>query len=805
MITLRKICVFAILILAAFATRADGPHTIRQGETLESIVTSYSFCINGIEGAHLTAGDIIAANPDASFEVGTTIQVPLTWLVFDISDKMFYKIHHYFGVSRNNDCDAAYKRKDKAENIMRKIKEGKVKQEKLAEETAKIISLLEEAVFDCSIYLEELANFYLYGYNAYGINDPFYATEAKITTDPEYFQKGIELLQINAIVHSDEEAKLRLAYALVDSEVKGHYEKGLEMLEILTYAKAKKYSYSSENKFYCDIYRTYLNRKLDEIGAELPTFKYYTQNEIQPWSEFYNSRKKAKVTNIDSEAVKAAIKANVEAWQKKGEFESTADWQKRVTPTTREQYIAAATQKYTQQYEKEIKAIKDEQTKLLADYEAYKKERLKSFYDQKTKKALAKFNKNELSLKPYDADHQTFLIHSDSYGDILLPVPASEAPAFKRNWAEGVCYVKPTFVPNGEAVSLSKLTFTSDRKDYVYDSHTEANYAVTEVNYNFEPVELASIDFSDIDISGIGGIPSASTPSSTVAVTRSEEALKRRDVDVAKNTVSPTATPRSGIDTSIPQNKTNANSTTFAVIIANERYTNVSTVPFAENDGAIFAKYLTKTVGLPENHVKLYKNATFGNMAAAIKHIENLAEAFGNKLNLIFYYAGHGVPNEETQQSMLLPVDGDASIPETCYDLNKLNATLGSLNANSVVVFMDACFSGSLRGDGMLTAARGVALKAKAAQASGNMVVVSASQGDETAYPLKEERHGMFTYFLLKKLQEQKGAVTLGELTDYIIDNVKQKSVVLNGKLQTPAVQCSPAVATTWRNWTLNQ
>jgi hypothetical protein len=35
----------------------------------------------------------------------------------------------------------------------------------------------------------------------------------------------------------------------------------------------------------------------------------------------------------------------------------------------------------------------------------------------------------------------------------------------------------------------------------------------------------------------------------------------------------------------------------------------------------------------------------------------------------------------------------------------------------------------------------------------GNMVVFSAAQGDETAYPNNDEKHGMFTYFLLKKLQ----------------------------------------------------
>ena len=116
---------------------------------------------------------------------------------------------------------------------------------------------------------------------------------------------------------------------------------------------------------------------------------------------------------------------------------------------------------------------------------------------------------------------------------------------------------------------------------------------------------------------------------------------------------------------------------------------------------------------------------------------------------------------------------------------------------------MDACFSGAQRGDGMLVEARGVASKAKASAPKGNMVVFSAANGDETAYPYKEKGHGMFTYFLLKKLNETKGNVTLGELGDYITTQVKQQSVVVNRKSQTPTVVPSNTMGDDWRNWKL--
>lgn len=144
-------------------------------------------------------------------------------------------------------------------------------------------------------------------------------------------------------------------------------------------------------------------------------------------------------------------------------------------------------------------------------------------------------------------------------------------------------------------------------------------------------------------------------------------------------------------------------------------------------------------------------------------------------------------------------------IPETCYDVDKLYTTLGEMNANSIVVLMDACFSGSLRGEGMLYASRGVRIKSSKTEPKGNMVVLSASQGDETAFPLEKEQHGMFTYFLLKCLQEKKGDVTLGQLSDYLIDQVKRQSVVYNGKLQTPMIQYSTVVENDWRRWRLAQ
>lgn len=257
----------------------------------------------------------------------------------------------------------------------------------------------------------------------------------------------------------------------------------------------------------------------------------------------------------------------------------------------------------------------------------------------------------------------------------------------------------------------------------------------------------------------------------------------------------------SDVDRDIPT--TNAkNDNTFALIIANEHYSQVAAVPFALNDGNIFREYCIKTLGIGEKHIKYLTDATGNQIKAGVNWLASLTEAFENP-QIIVYYAGHGIPDEANKFAYLLPVDGVGTDVTTGYKLDELYATLGNMPASRIAVFMDACFSGSKREDGMIASARGVALKAKSGVPQGNMVVFTAAQGDETAYPNREQQHGLFTYYLLKKLQETEGEVTLKELGDYVTKQVTQQSLIVNSKKQTPCVTPSATLGSEWLTWKL--
>ena len=195
----------------------------------------------------------------------------------------------------------------------------------------------------------------------------------------------------------------------------------------------------------------------------------------------------------------------------------------------------------------------------------------------------------------------------------------------------------------------------------------------------------------------------------------------------------------------------------------------------------------------------MYKDATFGTLLAAISDLQNIGKVYNGDIQVLFYYAGHGIPDDMNRSAYLLPVDADGQQKAACYPLEQLYQELGSLNARFICVFLDACFSGAQRGEGMLATARGVAIKPKTSTPSGNVIVFSATTGDETAYPYDEKGHGLFTYFLLKKLQEESGDVTLGELAAYLQEQVGRQAVIVNRKPQTPTVSPSPALTESWK------
>lgn len=370
------------------------------------------------------------------------------------------------------------------------------------------------------------------------------------------------------------------------------------------------------------------------------------------------------------------------------------------------------------------------------------------------------------TLGTYDADYGAYPVSIEGANTIYAKIPLEEAMQFKSNWSKVA--MQPTYGIIDDNIAVTSCIFSLGNKSWK-STERAANDNLDYLSYD---VPTLNVDFEG-------------------------------KTSVAQNT-SPKKTIDNAIDKNIPQTAS-LQSNTFVIAIGNENYSLVPKVAFANNDMNIFAQYCQKTLGIPMQNIRKYKDATFGSMLSALNDIKDIADAYNGDMNVIFYYAGHGIPNEKDQTAYLLPTDADGKSTEVCFPLARLYKELGELNAKSVIVFMDACFSGAQRGNGMLASARGVAIKAKEQKPMGKLVVLTAASGEETAYPFKEKGHGLFTYFLLKKLNETKGECSLGELSDYITTNVKRQSIVINRKPQTPAIIFSDSVKDEWMNYKLTK
>jgi hypothetical protein len=266
----------------------------------------------------------------------------------------------------------------------------------------------------------------------------------------------------------------------------------------------------------------------------------------------------------------------------------------------------------------------------------------------------------------------------------------------------------------------------------------------------------------------------------------------------------------SDVDTLIPISR-KVYENRFALIIGNEDYQSYqkglnyeSNVEFARRDAETFKQYAVNTLGIKESNIILLLDAKAVEMHRGLNQLSALLKATGGNGEAIVFFAGHGFPNETTKEAFIVPVDVSGNDLEFAIKLKNLYAKLNENPSKGVTIFLDACFSGGGREQGLL-AARAVRVKPKDEAIKGNIVVLSASGGNESALPFRSKYHGMFTYYLLKAMQDSQGEITLGELANYISSKVSTSSIIHNNKEQNPTVSTSMQLGDEWKSWRLNK
>ena len=271
----------------------------------------------------------------------------------------------------------------------------------------------------------------------------------------------------------------------------------------------------------------------------------------------------------------------------------------------------------------------------------------------------------------------------------------------------------------------------------------------------------------------------------------------------------------SDVDLNVPEfDPSKVKTNRYAIIFGNEDYKSYqrslkeeANVDYAAGDALMFRNYARNVMGIQNENIRFKVNAKKEDMTKMIDEILLLAKNnLGGEAEVFLYYAGHGFPDEKTNEAYIMPVDvAGSEVVQRGINSGELYKKLTSApNVGKVTVFMDACFSGGGREEGLL-AARAVKVKpVESPMINGKFVLFAAASGDQTALPYEAKNHGIFTYFLLKKLKETQGNVDYNELSQYIKDNVSSASPRVNNKKeQNPKVSKSPS-AVDWLQWRIN-
>lgn len=225
----------------------------------------------------------------------------------------------------------------------------------------------------------------------------------------------------------------------------------------------------------------------------------------------------------------------------------------------------------------------------------------------------------------------------------------------------------------------------------------------------------------------------------------------------------------------------------YAVVIGVESYQNLPPAEFAGRDAHAVRAHL-RALGYPGQNVIMLTDAqATGN--AIRSYVESwLPRNVKEDSKVFFYFSGHGAPDSESKQAYLVPWDGDAQfLSDTGYPLKRLYQKLNGLKAKQVIVAMDSCFSGAGGHSVLAKGARPLMTRVDAGSSSdmGKVVVLAAAGAEEITGEEENQGHGLFTYYLLKGLNESGGKNTVGEIYGYLKPKVEEAARQSN-RGQTP-------------------
>jgi len=465
---------------------------------------------------------------------------------------------------------------------------------------------------------------------------------------------------------------------------------------------------------------------------------------------------------------------------KRGEFEKSSDFDKRVAETSkkRETELKVLQENYrlhvqlrnekieqlSQQYNEDVKKrntilqrLQDIHKKDMAQLEGHYIQIKKTIFNDinlYSKKAIDKiYGKAKVSFNSYNADAEVMYLTLSSFDsknfskDIEIHISPSKAKILKDNIENLVpSVIFSVYVDEEKHVSYSiqKITLEHDKKAYVASDSSS--------KYMFEPT-LVTIE------------------NRTTTMKRKNKVLALQDTDTEfelqnpnlNDTFSLGAVALSSSGAILGNNilvnklqdveKSKIDKSKWIFMIAVEDYAETDDVIYAKRSAIAMKKAMQTRFGVSERHTYalMDEKATSG----AIKDklcamLQNVKE----KDTIYFYYSGHGIP-AKSGDAYILPQDKivDFIDKDPFFKLENIYAMLSESKAEHSFAFIDSCFSGKT--DDVLVfkgVAPGLIQSKKAVYNHDKMTIITAGLNDEFSNMYKSKRYRLFSYYLTEAL-----------------------------------------------------
>lgn len=165
---------------------------------------------------------------------------------------------------------------------------------------------------------------------------------------------------------------------------------------------------------------------------------------------------------------------------------------------------------------------------------------------------------------------------------------------------------------------------------------------------------------------------------------------------------------------------------------------------------------------------------------------------------IVIFFAGHGAPEIDPRGAesdglakYLVPSDADPNdLYSTALPMDEFQTIFDRIEAERVVVFLDACYSGAAGGRTFASrrtrAARVDEVFLDRLTRSQGRAIITASRASEVSLEVPELGHGLFTHYLVQGLRgaadlDRDGIVSLQEVYQYLEQQVAQKSRSIGG------------------------